>query len=199
MPEIYTFYDELGIGRQAGQLEIKRAFKEVAKKFHPDLHPPEKSQWAHEQMSRVNFIADTLLNSETRTEYDDLIAKYERDYVRKPKLTDREDYALQREHASVSVEIMNLSGKYSNCRLKMVVGACVSVLAMMILISASLFLADTFTMTIAFARFFVLVGLIISGIGIWDYMARDQYHQEIQELENRRAKLRRRIYEAWVS
>ncbi len=198
MPQIRTFYDELGIDRDAGPSEIKRAFRDVAKQYHPDVNPPEKKDWAHEQMSRVNFIADTLLNSETRAEYDDLVSKYERGFFRRPRRTARQEYALQREYARVSVEIMNLSGKYSNCRLKMVLGGCVSGLAMLVLIVMSVFSSGAFSLTVAFARFLVLVGLIMTGIGISDYMARGQYRQQIRELQMRRSDLRRRMYEAWT-
>jgi len=62
MPRIKTFYDELGISRDANAGEIKHAFKEIAKVYHPDKNPPEKQAWAHEQMSRFNFIVETLLN-----------------------------------------------------------------------------------------------------------------------------------------
>ena len=77
MPRIKTFYDELGIPRDANAAAIKRAFKDVAKVYHPDKNPPDKQAWAHEQMSRFNFIVDTLLNPATRCEYDDLVKKYE--------------------------------------------------------------------------------------------------------------------------
>ena len=84
MGRIKTFYDELGVGRDATGPEIKRAFKEVAKIYHPDKNPPEKQAWAHEQMSRFNFIFDTLTNSKTRKEYDGLVEKYE-SMPRKPR------------------------------------------------------------------------------------------------------------------
>ena len=39
---IKTFYDELGVGRDADGAAIKHAFKEIAKVYHPDKNPPEK-------------------------------------------------------------------------------------------------------------------------------------------------------------
>ena len=77
MARIKTFYDELGVPRDANPAAIKHAFKEIAKVYHPDKNPPEKQSWAHEQMSRFNFICETLLNPATRREYDDLVRKYE--------------------------------------------------------------------------------------------------------------------------
>src|SRR5262245_63111214 len=114
MPSIKTFYDELGVSRDANAAEIKHAFKEVAKVYHPDKNPPEKQAWAHEQMSRLNFIVETLLNPATRKEYDALVKKYEEmPLVPRPRRPQREQNAIEREYAQVSVEIMNLAGKYT--------------------------------------------------------------------------------------
>jgi DnaJ-class molecular chaperone len=77
MTRIKTFYDELGVDRNASSAEIKRAFKEIAKVFHPDKNPPEKQAWAHEQMSRFNFIFETLMNDQSREEYDEIVRRYE--------------------------------------------------------------------------------------------------------------------------
>src|SRR5204863_7215222 len=119
MQRIKTFYDEMGISRDANAAAIKHAFKEIAKVYHPDKNPPEKQAWAHEQMSRLNFIVETLLNNTTRAEYDELVRKYEETPVTaRVRRRPHEQNAIEREYAQVSVEIMNLSGKYTNCRLK---------------------------------------------------------------------------------
>ena len=119
MPRIKTFYDELGVPRDANAAAIKHAFKEIAKVYHPDKNP-DKQEWAHEQMSRFNFIVETLLNPDTRREYDDLVQKYESapPQPARPRRRPHQENAIEREYAQVSVEIMNLAGKYSNCRLK---------------------------------------------------------------------------------
>jgi curved DNA-binding protein CbpA len=124
MGRIKTFYDELGVERSANAAQIKHAFKEVAKIYHPDKNPPDKQVWAHEQMSRMNFICETLLNPTTRKEYDTLVKKYEEmPQIARPRRAAREQNAIEREYAQVSVEIMNLAGRYSNCRLKMMIGS----------------------------------------------------------------------------
>ena len=140
MGRIKTFYDELGVGRDATVSQIKHAFKEVAKIYHPDKNPPDKQAWAHEQMSRFNFIFETLTNSKTRKEYDELVEKYESMPLEAPvRRPARERNAIVQEYAAVSVEIMNLAGKYTNCRLRMVIGASVGSFA------AILHLIGTFT------------------------------------------------------
>jgi curved DNA-binding protein CbpA len=204
MPRIKTFYDELGVSRDANAGEIKHAFKEIAKVYHPDKNPPEKQAWAHEQMSRFNFIVETLLNPTTRREYDELVRRYE-DVPRlnaRPRWRPHEQNAIAREYAQVSVEIMNLSGKYSNCRLKMMIGAIVGSIAALMHLSAYFVPSDIFEdfpIMFAFSYFFTLIGGIMLIIGISDYLGRGEYRKRIRELEQRRSRLRERMYEVFAS
>ena len=200
MGRIRTFYDELGVPRDATASQIKHAFKEVAKVYHPDKNPPEKQAWAHEQMSRFNFIFETLTNSKTRREYDELVQKYESRPLEAPvRRPPRERNAIVQEYAAISMEIINLAGTYSNCRLRMVIGASVGSLA------AILHLIGTFTTVLvpypivfAFSYFFTLIGGGMTLFAIADYFGRSQYRRRITELEQRRAFLRQRMYEAYA-
>jgi len=204
MARIKTFYDELGIARDANAAEIKHAFKEVAKVYHPDKNPPEKQAWAHEQMSRFNFIMETLLNPATRREYDDLVKKYEETPVVTARVRWRphEQNAIAREYAQVSVEIMNLAGKYSNCRLKMMIGSIVASIAAIMHLSAYFVpsdIFDDFPVMFAFTYFFTLIGGVMLIMGITDYLGRGEYRKRIRELEQRRSQLRERMYEVFAS
>jgi curved DNA-binding protein CbpA len=203
MPRIKTFYDELGVSRDANAVAIKHAFKEIAKVYHPDKNPPEKQAWAHEQMSRFNFIVDTLLNPATRREYDDLVKKYEETpIVTRPRRRPKEQNALEREYAQVSVEIMNLAVKDSNSRLKMMIGSIVGSIAAVMHLSAYFVPSDIFEdfpIIFAFTYFFTLIGGVMLIIGISDYLGRGQYRRRIRELEQRRSQLRERMYEAFAS
>ena len=204
MPRIRTFYDELGVGRDANAGTIKHAFKEIAKVYHPDKNPPEKQDWAHEQMSRLNFILETLLNPATRREYDDLVKKYEEmpPVIVRPRRRPHEQNAIEREYAQVSVEIMNLAGKYSNCRLKMMVGSIVAILAAVIhiygyFVPSGIF--EEFPVIFAFTYFFTLIGGVMMIMGMTDFLGRGQYRRRIHELEQRRSHLRERMFEVFVS
>lgn len=202
MPRIKTFYDELGVDRTANAAAIKHAFKDIAKVYHPDKNPPDKQAWAHEQMSRFNFIVETLLNPTTRKEYDELVKKYEEMPPSAPRRRPREQHAIEREYAQVSVEIMNLAGKYSNCRLKMAVGAVIGGVAAMLHLAAYIgpfgAIFEDNPMTFAFTYFFTLIGGVMTIIGISDYLGRGQYRRRIHELEQRRTHLRQRMYEAFA-
>jgi len=200
MGRIKTFYDELGVGRDATVSQIKHAFKETAKIYHPDKNPPEKQAWAHEQMSRFNFIFETLTNSKTRKEYDDLVEKYESRPAEAPvRRAPREQNAIVREYAAVTVEIMNLAGKYANCRLRMAIGASIgSVAAILHLIGTLTTLMNPYPVTFAFSYFFTLIGGGMTVFAIADYFGRSEYRRRINELEERRALLRQRMYEAYA-
>jgi len=200
MGRIKTFYDELGVGRDATVSQIKHAFKETAKIYHPDKNPPEKQAWAHEQMSRFNFIFETLTNSKTRKEYDDLVEKYESMPAEAPvRRAPREQNAMVREYAAVTVEIMNLAGKYANCRLRMSIGASIgSVAAILHLIGTLTTLMNPYPVIFAFSYFFTLIGGGMTVFAIADYFGRSEYRRRINELEERRALLRQRMYEAYA-
>ena len=201
MARIKTFYDELGVGRDASVPEIKRAFKEIAKIYHPDKNPPDKQAWAHEQMSRFNFIFETLTHSNTRKEYDALVEKYEsmpeEPIVRRPA---RERNAIAHEYAAVTVEIMNLAGKYTNCRLRMIIGASLgSVASILHLVGIFTDLLNFHPILFAFSYFFTLIGGGMTVFAIFDYFSRGETRKRITELEERRALLRQRMFEAYVS
>ena len=155
-------------------------------------------------MSRFNFIMETLLNPETRREYDDLVKKYEETPVVTARVRWRphEQNAIAREYAQVSVEIMNLAGKYSNCRLKMMIGSIVASIAAIMHLSAYFVpsdIFDDFPVMFAFTYFFTLIGGVMLIMGITDYLGRGEYRKRIRELEQRRSQLRERMYEVFAS
>lgn len=63
-----TFYEVLGVSRFATDAEIKKAFKELAKKYHPDKHPGEK--FYEEHFKKINEAYQTLSNPQSRQRYD---------------------------------------------------------------------------------------------------------------------------------
>ena len=59
------FYELLGIKRDATKEEIKKAYREMAKKYHPDVN---KSKDANQIIISLNEAKSTLLNDEKRKE-----------------------------------------------------------------------------------------------------------------------------------
>lgn len=64
------YYKVLGIDKKASQDEIKKAFRKLAVKYHPDKNPGNKK--AEEQFKLVNEANEVLGNPEKRKKYDDL-------------------------------------------------------------------------------------------------------------------------------
>ncbi len=61
-------YTVLGVGRDASEDEIKRAYRKLAKKLHPDLNPGKKAIEA--QFKEVTAAYDFLTDTQKRARYD---------------------------------------------------------------------------------------------------------------------------------
>ncbi|RMG04329.1 MAG: molecular chaperone DnaJ [Nitrospirae bacterium] len=64
------YYDILGVKRDASQEEIKKAFRKLARKYHPDLNPGNKE--AEKRFKEINEAYDVLGDPKKRAEYDRL-------------------------------------------------------------------------------------------------------------------------------
>ena len=56
------YFKILGINRNATDKEIKSAFRELARKFHPDLHPHDEK--AESKFKEINEAYEILSNKE---------------------------------------------------------------------------------------------------------------------------------------
>jgi len=67
-----TYYEELGIGPDATEQEIRKAHRRLVKLMHPDAQPDQNLKMlAETQMRRLNSIVSTLLDAEQRRSYDE--------------------------------------------------------------------------------------------------------------------------------
>jgi DnaJ-class molecular chaperone len=68
MAKSKDYYEVLGIQRGASEDQIKRAYRKLARKFHPDLNPGDKA--AEEQFKTLQEAYDVLSEPENRKLYD---------------------------------------------------------------------------------------------------------------------------------
>ena len=65
-----NYYEELGVSRDAAADEIKKAYRKLARKYHPDIS---KETDAEAKMQAINVAYDTLSNPEKKAEYDQML------------------------------------------------------------------------------------------------------------------------------
>jgi len=63
-----NYYDILGVSKTANDDEIKKAYRSLAKKYHPDLNPNNKE--AAEKLKEVNEAYEVLSDKTKRSNYD---------------------------------------------------------------------------------------------------------------------------------
>lgn len=93
------FYQILGVKPDATEEEIKKAFRSLAKKYHPDMHPDDATMEA--KFKEVNDAYAVLSDSKKRTEYDlsrngqtnTKEKKQERENTRQAKQAEKVDFS----------------------------------------------------------------------------------------------------------
>ena len=68
MAEKRDYYEVLGLSKGASDDEIKKAFRKLAKKYHPDLNPGDKE--AEQKFKEVNEAYSVLSDADKKSKYD---------------------------------------------------------------------------------------------------------------------------------
>lgn len=100
--EYIDYYNILGIDKSATDADIKKAYRKLARKYHPDLNPNDKE--AEKKFKDINEANEVLSNAENRKKYD----KYGKDW----KHADDIERAQQQQSKNQSYQDFS-GGQYS--------------------------------------------------------------------------------------
>src|SRR5206468_7924914 len=91
------YYESLGVPRSAKEEEIKKAYRKLARKYHPDLNP--HNEQAEEKFKEIQEAYEVLSDADKRRKYDQLGAK------------DRKSTRLNSSHDQISYAVFCLKKK----------------------------------------------------------------------------------------
>ena len=72
--EFKDYYKTLGVAKTASEAEIKKAYRKLARQYHPDLNPGDKA--AETRFKEINEAHEVLGDPDKRKKYDELGANW---------------------------------------------------------------------------------------------------------------------------
>ncbi len=73
--EYHDYYKVLGVEKNADEKEIKKAYRKLARKYHPDMNPGNKD--AEKRFKEINEAYEVLSDADKRAKYDQLGSNYQ--------------------------------------------------------------------------------------------------------------------------
>lgn len=109
-----NYYEILEVSPNASKEIIEKAYRTLAKKYHPDANSEDNKQWAEEKFKKINEAYEVISNKEKREEYDRELRRQE-----EQQLIENEDLKIKYEklyeqNQILRNELANLSSKHSN-------------------------------------------------------------------------------------
>ncbi len=84
--EFIDYYKILGVDKKSSEDEIKKAYRKLARKLHPDLNPNDKE--AHKKFQQINEANEVLSDPEKRKKYD----QYGKDWMHAEQFEKQKQY-----------------------------------------------------------------------------------------------------------
>src|SRR5260370_6600017 len=76
------YYKVLGITKEATNDDVKKAFRKLARKYHPDVNPGDKK--AEDKFKEINEAYEVLSDAEKRKKYDMLGPNWQEQFGPQP-------------------------------------------------------------------------------------------------------------------
>lgn len=102
-----NYYDELEVSKTASKEVIEKAYKVLAKKYHPDTTQEENKQVAEEKFKQLSEAYETLSDNEKRKKYDLQLKNSN------PSVSYEEYINLVHEKESISDSLNNLKNEFN--------------------------------------------------------------------------------------
>ena len=90
--DFIDYYKVLGVDKKASDEDIKKAYRKLARKLHPDLNPADKE--AHKKFQQVNEANEVLSDIEKRKKYD----QYGKDWQHADQFNQQRSSQRQSQH-----------------------------------------------------------------------------------------------------
>ncbi len=95
--EFKDYYKTLGVDRKASADEVKKAFRQLARKYHPDIN---KDPGAEAKFKEINEANDVLSDGEKRKAYDDLGGSFQQGQQFRPPPGWNESHHFRQQQAA---------------------------------------------------------------------------------------------------
>ena len=109
-----NFYDILEVSRFASSEVIEKAYKTLAKKYHPDLQPEELKKDAENNMKKLNEAYEVLSNENKRKDYDLHLKQIELEKEQARQRTDDYNKNSDAQNHNYTNNVNNSSNIYNN-------------------------------------------------------------------------------------
>ncbi len=118
-----NYYEVLEVSRNASKEVIDRAYKVLAKKYHPDLQQPNQRKSAEEKLKKINEAYEILSDEFKRKQYDEKLSReiniqntkildetkedYDKVYKERESLKKQLQYERQHKNATNNATVSN--------------------------------------------------------------------------------------------